>query len=316
MGTVIEVRGARFLIRTATAEGKVKNLLAKTYRNTFSENPDSTLVAVGDRVGFKRMSNESEGDMRIGEGLITFVELRRTKLSRTSGTSTESEQVEHIIASNVDQVIAVASATNPLLKRRLIDRYIVTAELQSLPVVIVVNKIDLVEAAEVVELMRPYGVLGYTVLFISAEDLTGLDDLREVFMGKTSVLSGHSGVGKSTIVNRLLGSEVMPVGEVSLKTLKGSHTTSNAAMLELPLGGGVPSYLIDTPGIRELGLWNITAENLSRGFIEFKAFESQCEYIACTHVDEPNCAVINAAERGEIDTERYESYLAIRSSLE
>lgn len=307
-GTVIET-GARFTVRLDNGDF----YFCKTYRNTVTENPSSTLVAIGDRIGLKIMSapaTDEAGVFHFGEGLITLVVERRAKLSRTDIHSSESEPLEHILAANVDQLVIIASAINPPVRRKLIDRYLVAAELSKLPPLIVVNKVDLVGLKDAQSEVSIYTELGYRTVFVSAETGVGIEELRTALAEKISVFSGHSGVGKSTLINRLLGTSQLVTGELSQKNLKGSHTTSNAVMLAL----GDKAYLIDTPGIREFGLWNVTAETLELGFIEFAKYIPDCGY-TCTHTGESECAVLAAAERGDIDPERFESYVSLFLAL-
>ena len=217
-----------------------------------------------------------------------------------------------MIAANIDQLVVVVSAFDPPLSTRLIDRYLVFAESEQLETVIVVNKMDLEESPETRELMKPYHALGYRILYTSAEENRGMKSLRKVLAGKLSAFSGHSGVGKSTLINELFGSERLRTGETNEKTGKGLHTTSSSIMLALPGGG----YIIDTPGIREFNLSGITRENLRFYFREFLPCMPKCAYSSCTHTVEPECGIQKAVESGRIDPERYESYLAIYESID
>jgi ribosome biogenesis GTPase / thiamine phosphate phosphatase len=206
----------------------------------------------------------------------------------------------------------VVSAFDPPLSTRLIDRYLVFAESEQLETVIVVNKMDLEESPETRELMKPYKALGYRILYTSAEEKRGMKALRKALRGKLSAFSGHSGVGKSTLINQLFGEELLRTGETNEKTGKGLHTTSSSVMLPLPGGG----YIIDTPGIREFNLSGITRENLRFYFREFLSAMTECAYSSCTHTVEPECGIMKAVESGSIDPVRYESYLAIYMSID
>jgi ribosome biogenesis GTPase len=222
--------------------------------------------------------------------------------------------MEHVIAANVDLLLCVAAADRPDFRLTIIDRYIVSALLGNVTPVIVLNKMDTVEG-ELEELLREemelYAGLGYQLLFTSAMTGEGIDELREVIGGKTGVLVGHSGVGKSALTNIILGEEIRRTGEVREKDRRGIHTTISAAMVPIPGGG----YLIDTPGVREFGIWDLEPEELDAYFIEFLEHHHDCRYLPCTHTHEPGCAVIAAVERGEIDEGRYASYLSIFDSL-
>lgn len=317
-GTIVEGRGVHFFVRAQNGDV----FCCKTFRGTVSENADSTLAAVGDVVYIKP-TNPAEGE-QLGEGLITRVTERRMKLCRKRDRRTNrSGEVEHVLASNIDQLVIVASPVMPPLRTGLIDRYLAYAESENLDAIIVINKIDLEEDMDALhEELAVYEELGYDVLFVSAMTGKGIAELRKKLMGKTSVLSGHSGVGKSALINKLLGEEELETGEVSHKNLKGAHTTSNAVMLTVEgkrkRGETSPEYgfVIDTPGIREFALSGIDRDNLRHFFIEFRKYAPDCEYSSCTHTIEPNCAVIDAVEAGKITVERYESYLAIYGSLE
>ncbi|MBL6955402.1 MAG: ribosome small subunit-dependent GTPase A [Chlorobium phaeobacteroides] len=302
-GVVAECRGGMYLVE-ASRGGLC---LCTTYRGTKTDNVDTTLVAVGDRVS---VTVTAEGDTP--EGVIAHVRLRRTALMRKRDVRrNRSKEKIQVIAANIDQLAIVVSAEQPPLNRRLIDRYLVFAESEKMPVIIIVNKMDLAEPDSVSECMRPYDRLGYTVCYVSAENGKGLAGLRDELDGKVTVLSGHSGVGKSTVINRLVGEEKLKTAEISAWSLKGVHTTTNAVMLGLPCSG----YVIDTPGLREFSLSDITKDNLRFYFPEFLVHMQTCAFSSCTHTVEPGCGVACAVDTGAIDRVRYESYLAIFDSL-
>jgi len=302
-GVVTECRGGMYLVE----EVRGGLCLCTTYRGTKTDNIDTTLVAVGDLVSF---TVTAEGD--IPEGVIALVQPRRTALTRKRDVRrNRSKEKIQVIAANIDQLAIVVSAEQPPLNRRLIDRYLVFAESEQMPVIIMVNKIDLADPDSVSVLMRPYDRLGYTVCYVSAENGKGLGGLRHELEGKVTVFSGHSGVGKSTLINRLVGEEKLKTAEISAWNLKGVHTTTNAVMLGLPGAG----YVIDTPGLREFSLSDITKDNLRFYFPEFLVHMQACAFSSCTHTVEPGCGVEGAVESGAIDRERYESYLAIFDSL-
>ncbi len=303
-GVAVECKGRAITVRTDDG-----NYLCKTYRSTISENPDATLVVVGDEVVIKPIAQPTE--QALGEGLIQHVKVRRTKLSRSRERETNrSGELEHVIASNIDLLFVVSSIFEPVLRTGLVDRYLAYAEYERITPILIINKIDLAEPQDLAEIRAIYEPLGYEVIAVSAQKRIGLDDLKAKMMGKTSVFSGHSGVGKTSLLNQLTGMN-MPVGEVSEKTLKGLHTTSFATMLEVKNDEGEIGYVIDTPGIREYGLAFIPREELRHCFIEFRKFAPNCRFPSCTHTTEPDCAAIKALERGEIAPSRYESYLAI-----
>ncbi|MFQ3599070.1 MAG: ribosome small subunit-dependent GTPase A [Chloroherpetonaceae bacterium] len=303
-GIVIACKGRAITVRTDDG-----NYLCKTYRSTVSENPESTLVVVGDEVVVKPIVQPTEN--ALGEGLIQKVKARRTKLCRSRERETNrSGELEHVIASNIDQLFIVSSVTEPLFRTGLVDRYLAYAEYERITPILIVNKLDLATPDELTNIRRLYEPLGYDIIMVSGKQGVGLDALKTKMMGKTSVFSGHSGVGKTTLVNQLTGMN-MPVGDVSEKTLKGLHTTSFATMIEVKGEGGETGRIIDTPGIREYGLAFIPREELRHCFIEFRKFAGDCHFPSCTHVAEPDCAVRAALERGDIARSRYQNYLAI-----
>ena len=304
-GVVTEVSGASYIV--IADDGT--EFRARTFPGTKADNGDTSLVVVGDRVELKLIDTGTE----LSEAVITFVQSRRTALTRKRDVRrNRSKEKTQVIAANIDQLVVVVSAYEPLLNTRLIDRYLVFAESEKLETIIVVNKMDLEDSTETSELMKPYKVLGYTVFYTSAEKKRGMKSLKKALAGKLSAFSGHSGVGKSTLINQLFGHERLKTGETNWKTGKGLHTTSNSVMLLLPGGG----YIIDTPGIREFNLSDITRENLRFYFKEFLTFMPDCAYSSCTHTVEPGCAILRAVESGHIDSDRYESYLAIYESID
>ncbi len=304
-GLVTEVSGASYIV--IADDGT--EFRARTFPGTKADNGDTSLVVVGDRVELKLI----ETGTALSEAVIIFVHPRRSALTRKRDVRrNRSKEKTQVIAANIDQLVVVVSAYEPLLNTRLIDRYLVFAESEKLETIIVVNKMDLEDSTETSELMKPYKALGYTVFYTSAEKKRGMKSLKKALAGKLSAFSGHSGVGKSTLINQLFGYERLKTGETNWKTGKGLHTTSNSVMLLLPGGG----YIIDTPGIREFNLADITRENLRFYFKEFLAFMHECAFSSCTHTVEPECAILGAVESGRIDSDRYESYLAIYESID
>jgi len=258
------------------------------------------LIAVGDWV-------------RVNEGAIAFIEERTSFLSRKD----LSGRKEQLIAVNIDQVIIVASVVAPPLKPALIDRYLIAAEKGSMHPIIVIAKIDLLEVAAEEEKNRyrqflsAYEPLGIPILSISSHNQTGLESLRALLQNKTSVFSGQSGVGKSSLLNVCYGWN-LKIGDLTTKTEKGSHTTTSATLLSLPDGG----YCVDTPGIRSFALWDLTKEDVIHHFSDFKTFSKKCKYEDCEHRKEPECAVLKALEKGKISALRYDSYLTLLNEIE
>ena len=303
-GVVIEARGGMYLVEREDGE----RCLCTTFKGTKTDNPETGLVAVGDHVAVMVTAGGEEV-----EGVITLVLKRRTALVRKRDVRrNRSKEKIQVIAANIDQLAVVVSSAEPPLNTRLIDRYLVFAESEHLPVIVIVNKMDISDRKRVEELMTPYHKMGYAVCCASAENGEGIAMLRDMLAEKVSAFSGHSGVGKSTLINMLVGEERLKTAEISSWNLRGVHATTNAVMLGLPEGG----YVIDTPGIREFSLSDITRGNLRFYFPEFLVPMRECAFSSCTHTVEPSCGVMQAVEDGEIDVKRYESYLAIYGTLE
>lgn len=253
-------------------------------------------VAVGDQVIFT-ITADKEGVER--EGVIERVAPRHGTLSRRYGDRV------HTIVANVDQVIIVASANYPPIKPHLIDRYIVSALAGDLEPIVCVNKIDLDDTGEGAEAVTLYRSIGHQVLATSALTGQGLDELRGVMKDNESVLAGQSGVGKSSLLNVLQPSLNLTVGEMSQATAKGRHTTSTARLLRMDFGG----YVVDTPGVRSFELAQIPANELEVYFVEFADRVADCKFPNCTHIHENGCAIQKAVADGQIDEDRYESYV-------
>jgi ribosome biogenesis GTPase len=253
------------------------------------------VVAAGDVVWFR-----PEGKQ---EGIIERIEPRRGVVSRTVRGR------QHVLVANVDQLIIVTSAAEPRLKPNLIDRLLVTAEKGGIRPLICINKIDLVEPAHLVPLAGVYAQLGYEVLLVSAVKGIGIARLRDWLAGEESVVTGQSGVGKSSLLNAVEPGLHLRVQAVSEETQKGRHTTTTAELIPLSFGG----YVVDTPGIRQFQLWDVIPEEVAGFFRDLRPYVSRCRFPDCTHTHEDDCAVKDAVADGWIDARRYESYVQIRA---
>jgi len=255
-------------------------------------------VAVGDAVRFTNAGHDT--------GLITEVLPRRNQLARSHAGPKPLEQV---IVANVDVVVAVMSAANPAPKWELLDRYLATAELAGIPTLICLTKIDVVNEAVFADELNNYRRLGYRVIPTSAETGAGLDQLQDALTGTLSVFVGKSGVGKTSLLNALQPGLGLRVNAVSSLTTKGKHTTSHVEMFDLDFGGQV----VDTPGMREFGLWQLDPDDLAFGFVEMRPYLGTCKFGSdCSHTHEPQCAIKAAVEAGQIAPRRYQSYLRMR----
>ncbi|MFG1496795.1 small ribosomal subunit biogenesis GTPase RsgA [Saccharospirillum sp. HFRX-1] len=240
-------------------------------------------------------------------GVITACQPRRSELGRP-----DSRGQMRPVAANVDRIIIVA-APSPRTPANLIDRYLVAAAHHDIHPIIVLNKIDcLDQAPEMRDELSEYQNLGYETHALSAQTEAGMAEIRQLVATGNSVFVGQSGVGKSSIIATLLPEEVIKVGDISEATGKGRHTTTTAKLYHIPGGGD----LIDSPGIREFGLWHVDADSLLAGFPELANSAGQCKFRDCNHKSEPGCAVRQAVADGTLSQRRYESFLAIRDSLD
>jgi len=263
-------------------------------------------IAVGDEVEIE-MENE-------GERTVMIVEIypRNNYITRQSPAH---RMQQHIIASNIDQSMLFATLKDPRTSQGFIDRFIVTSEAYHIPAIIVVNKIDLFKKKEQQkfdELHAMYTKIGYKVMAISVEKNNGIEELRELLKDRVSLMSGHSGVGKSSFINLILPDLELKTRDVSGWSGKGMHTTTFAEMFDLPFGGSI----IDTPGMREFGIVNIEKHEISHYFPEMKVLINDCQFNNCLHINEPGCAIKKALDEGRIHLERYFSYLNIVDSID
>jgi len=272
-------------------------------RDTVAAAAETLKLAVGDEVLVER-------DVRDDVWAIASILPRRSRLARRSPGGGYGER---IVAANVDQVVVVFAAAKPEPHPRMLDRFLVIAEANELAARIVVNKVDLVGEQAARERFAAYERAGYPVHLTSTKMDIGLAELRSMLEGRVSVLTGPSGVGKSSLLNAIFPGLNLRVGEISESVNKGRHTTVGALMVPLTASAG--GYVVDTPGLREIGMWALNPEHLDRLFPEFRPLIEHCRFADCTHLVEPDCAVRAALERGEISPERFESYAKLREEL-
>jgi len=267
------------------------------------------LAAVGDFVEYEKNAD--------GTGVIYKIRERKNYISRKAprikGASYRGERLEQVLAANLDNLFIVTSIRKPAFNNRSVDRLIVAGESSHLNVNIVINKSDLQKKNEAEEWKNFYEEIGYKVFIISSKNSEGdFDGIHNILNEKVTVFWGHSGVGKSSLLNILFPHLNLKVREVSSYSNKGKHTTVTSLMEKVKDN----TFVIDTPGVREIDPYGITKENLGFYFAEFKPYINECKFNTCTHQHEPGCAVIEAVENGEISLERYESYLLILHTVE
>lgn len=301
-GHVMAVGGRTWFVQSESGE-VFECLPAGT---VFAMHEDTSLLAVGDHVGIVFVDDGTG----IKKGSIVEVGKRTSQLSRKGIGKHAGEQV---IISNVDSILIVMSAADPFYNKRLLDRYLIAAELGKLEPLICINKIELMDQELIAEDLSVYSdTLNIPVMFTSVAEGIGIQELSEALRGHSTVLSGPSGVGKSSLINAITGEELQRTGEVSERTWKGKHVTSSARLFAMPGGG----FLADTPGLRELGIWDMHPDDTAFYFHDFDAWYPKCKFTSCTHRHEPDCAVKQAVEEELIEPERYVSYLQIVESLE
>ena len=299
-GIVIKSTGSRYLVKSGNEiydcvlKGKIRLEGRKT------TNP----IAVGDRVDFDIEDN--------GETIIRNIHPRKNYIIRKSINLSKQAQ---IIASNLDQAVLIATLVSPRTSLGFIDRFLITAEAYRISAKIIFNKCDLLDAESLAvqkDILDIYKKIGYKCFEVSSYDAKQIENLRTLFKDKTTLIAGHSGVGKSTFINALEPGLNIKTGEISSAHLKGMHTTTFAELHTLSFGGSI----IDSPGIKELGLVEMKKEEVGHYFPEIRERMNDCKFNNCLHVNEPKCAVIAAVENGEISEERYLSYLGILNGEE
>ncbi len=299
-GLIVKAQSGFFTVRTGSGDVtcQLRGRLKKTRVAT-------DLAAVGDRVHITLQTD--------GSGSLEEILPRRRVLSRSAPStggrrSYTKGETEQVIVANLDQAVFIFACAEPAPHLRMLDRFLVVAERAEIPAVVCANKIDLVGPDEPEMLFGLYRKVGYPVLFTSAASGAGVDQMRAILRGKLSVLSGPSGVGKSSLLNAIQPGLGLAVSHVSRLLQKGRHTTVAPELIELAEGG----YVADTPGLRAIAFWDIDPEELDAYFPEIRPLVEHCSFGDCTHENTPGCAVVRAVEEGKVSPERYDSFLRLR----
>lgn len=274
----------------------------------------ANIATIGDTVRFHVSENETGIEEQ--RGIIEAVEARHAVLSRAVRTSGKrgSGQAErqHILIANPDQALFVFSASQPTPNWKLLDRFLVTGERAEInEVVIIINKIDLIDIETIQDDLSTYEAMGYDILYTSAVDGIGIDHLRTRLANKISVLTGPSGVGKTSLLNQVQQGLGRTTNSISEFSQEGMHTTRDSALVKLDCGG----YLADTPGIRQMTVWDIEPDELDAYFLDIADYAPQCKFNDCQHINEPQCAVLAAIASGNIHRRRYAHYIELREEL-
>ena len=298
-GTVIKSTGSNYSVR---AEGKIYNCKMKG-KIRLDDRKTTNPVSVGDEVDFVLENDDA---------MIINIHPRKNYIIRKSINLSKQA---HIIASNLDQAVLIATLVSPRTSLGFIDRFLITAEAYRIPAKLIFNKCDLLDKEQSAiqqQTIKLYQKIGYECFSVSSFDKTQIEKLRSVFKNKKTLVAGHSGVGKSTFINALEPSLTIKTGEISAAHSKGTHTTTFAELHALSFGGDI----IDSPGIKELGLVEMKKEEVGHYFPEIRALMNKCKFNNCIHVNEPKCAVLEAVKNGDISEERYISYLGILNGEE
>ncbi len=310
-GTLYKIESKDYYIYNENGN-EIRCSLRGKFQKTFSLKKDKLyavdIACVGDIIEYEKNQD--------GTGVITEIYPRKNYISRKAprikGASARGQRLEQIVASNVDNLIIVSSTKSPRFNNRLIDRLIVAAESSHINPIIVINKTDLDENKDYESWTSLYTNIGYKVMKTSVIKNVGLDDLKELFLSKINLLWGQSGVGKSSLLNALYPGLELKTGLISDYSSKGKHTTVTSLMRKVEEN----TFIIDTPGIREIDPYGIKKEDLSHYFIEFTKVNDNCRFNTCTHFHEPGCVIVEEVSKGNISSERYQSYLNILETIE
>jgi ribosome biogenesis GTPase len=299
-GEVVAVIGNNVVVET-NINGQIREINCVPTGTIITNNSYSNLIATGDKVYCYYNPNSLSKIIKVAE--------RSSKLSRVSPANRNKEQ---IIAANIDTLLIFVSTFEPMMNTRFIDRYLISASISNIKPILCVNKIELAKKTAIAEILAPYKKMGIKIHYISALHNIGIATLKNTILKRKSVISGPSGAGKSTFLNKILGYEAQNVSEISDRTQKGTHTTSFSKRYNLSENG----WIIDTPGLREFGIWDVSQSELGVLFPDFLNYYLKCKFTSCTHTHEPDCAVIDAVNSGKIEEERYLSYISMLDTLE
>jgi ribosome biogenesis GTPase / thiamine phosphate phosphatase len=292
-GIIVRSRSGFFTVHTPSGE-----VTCRIRGRLKEERIHSSLIAVGDNVVIGRLSD--------GSGVIETILPREKEFFRLAPTARGA--FRQVMLANPDQVVLVFACASPDPSFRMLDRFLVITEKQQIPVIVVINKVDMVGIKTARSMFNVYPDLGYRLIFTSAKEETGIEEFKQALTGKISALSGPSGVGKSSLLNRVQPELGLKIGAVKFSTQKGRHTTVVRELLALDEGG----FVADMPGLRTLSLWDTQPEELDGYFPELRDLVTGCQFSNCSHMSEPGCAVKNAVEQGKVNARRYESYIRLR----
>ncbi|MEQ8674135.1 MAG: ribosome small subunit-dependent GTPase A [Aggregatilineales bacterium] len=313
-GLVVKEQSGFFWVEVADGTVYMCRLRGKL----MEEAQSSDIAAIGDRVTMSILEQDESGL----KGVIEDVAERHSVLSRAVRTvgnrGAGDHEREHVIVANPDTIFFVFAAAQPSPDLGLLDRFLVAGEISGVDnLVIVVNKVDLEDPTNIESIFLPYTKMGYHLIQTSAKDGRGVDELRALLVDKISAFSGPSGVGKTSLLNHIQPDLGRQVKQVSKTTAEGMHTTRDSALIKLSgdVYSGTHTYLADTPGMRNLSVWDVEPDELDAYFIDIAEYVEHCRFGDCTHTNEPGCAVIKAVKAGEISKLRYKNYHLLRTEL-
>ncbi|MEL6272279.1 MAG: ribosome small subunit-dependent GTPase A [Chloroflexota bacterium] len=310
-GLVVREQSGFYWVEVPEENGKIYQTRLRGKLTEEAQSAD--IAAIGDRVSIQVSENEDLDNI----GTIIHVEGRKNVLSRavrtTGNRGAGAPERQQVLMANADQALFVFAATHPNPNLRMLDRFLITGEASGIDdLYIVVNKIDLVPQDIIENRFADYNAMGYPVLMTSAKDSLGIEPLQEVLAGKISVFTGPSGVGKTSLLNTIQPDLGRTVKEVSQMRKEGVHTTRDSALIKMEQGG----YIADTPGIRNLSIWDVQATELDGYFRDMAPYVPDCKFSNCSHRNEPGCAVMRAVMDGHISKRRYKHYLILREELD